>query len=112
MDFSFEMIREKEEESIVEEMTQRKVISEIENSSPLSNKDLWRYVEKYIPKEEIDHHGNGNGLDDLYLKKTKLSKALVDHYQYRENVSTFRDQIDGNIWYDLPFLYPIVEEMN
>lgn len=110
--FSFERIRGNSEESIVNEMTQCKAISKIENSSSLSGKDLWQYVEKYIPKEEIDHHGNGNGLDDLYLKKTPFSKALVDHYQYRENVSTFRDQIDGNIWYDLPFLYPIVEKMN
>lgn len=107
--FSFEKIRGNSEESLVTEMIQYKAISEIENSSQLSNKDLWRYVEKYIPKEEIDHHGNGNGLDDLYLKKTKLSKALVERYQYKENVSTFRSQIDGNIWYELPFLYPIKE---
>lgn len=111
-DFSFEMIRGNSEESIVNEMIQCKAISEIENSSLLSGKDLWQYVEEYIPKEEIDHHGNGNGLDDLYLKKTRFSQALVDRYQHKNIVSTFKSQIDGSTWYELPFLYPIVEKMN
>ena len=110
-EFAFEKIRGNSEESIVKEMKQWSVISEIENSSLLSGKDLWQYVEEYIPKEEIDHHGNGNWLDDLYLKKTPLSKALVDHFQYKENVTTFHSQIDGNIWYELPFLYPEIDEI-
>lgn len=110
-EFSFEKIREKEEESIVKVMKQCEVIPEIENSRVLNGVELWQYIEEYIPKEEIDHHGNGNGLDDLYLKKTRFSEALVDRYQYKDIVSTFTSQIDGNTWYDLPFLYPI-EEMN
>ena len=111
-EFAFEKIRGNSEESIVKEMKQWSVISEIENSWPLSGKDLWQYVKECIPKDEIDHHGNGNGLDDLYLKKTRFSQVLVERYQHKENVSTFRSQIDGSTWYDLPFLYPIVEKMN
>lgn len=111
-DFSFERIRSNTENSIVKEMRQYKTIPEINKFSPLSGKILWKYVEKYMPKDEVDHHGNGNGLDDLYLKKTRFSQTLVDHYQYKDNVSTFRSQIDGSIWYELPFLYPIVEKTN
>ena len=53
-EFAFEKIRGNSEESIVKEMKQWSVISEIENSWPLSGKDLWQYVKECIPKDEID----------------------------------------------------------
>ena len=50
--------------------------------------------------EEIDSHES-----DLYLKKTEVSEALVAEYQHRDNVTTFVDQIEGILWYDVPFAY-------
>lgn len=40
---------------------------------------------------------------DLLAKKTEISNIIVDAYEFKNNVVTFRSQIDGTIWYDIPF---------
>ena len=42
---------------------------------------------------------------DLYAKVTPESKAIVDKYEYKNNVRQFNSQIDGQQWYDIPFAY-------
>ncbi len=42
---------------------------------------------------------------DLYIPVTKETKALVAQYEYKENVTTFKSQIDGAIWFDVPFAF-------
>lgn len=59
---------------------------------------------KGIPKEDIDHWQT-----DLYLRKTpevtsKVINKLPD--TYKKNVTTFRDNIDHDIWYEIPFVFP------
>ena len=59
---------------------------------------------KDIPEEDIDHYET-----DLYLCKTpevttKVINKLPD--TYKKNVTTFRDQIDHDIWYEIPFVFP------
>lgn len=59
---------------------------------------------KDIPKEDIDHWQT-----DLYLRKTpevtsKVINKLPD--TYKKNVTTFRDNIDHDIWYEIPFVFP------
>jgi len=49
---------------------------------------------------ELDHHAS-----DLYAKKTPVSERILRNYEFRSNVKTFRNQIDGSIWYDIPFAY-------
>ena len=59
---------------------------------------------KDIPEEDIDHWQT-----DLYLHKTpevtaKVINKLPD--TYKKNVTTFRDNIDHDIWYEIPFIFP------
>lgn len=42
---------------------------------------------------------------DLYAKVTDISKGIIDKYQFKSNVKMFRNQIDGTLWYDIPFQY-------
>lgn len=49
---------------------------------------------------EIDHHES-----DLYVKVTPESRKIVDAYEFRCNVTTFRSRIDGTTWYDIPFAF-------
>ena len=71
----------------------------------LTGKQLCDLAHERMLPEEIAHHGCGNGLDDLYLKVTPVSKELVDQYEFKCNVTTFVDQIDHTLWYDIPFAY-------
>ena len=49
---------------------------------------------------ELDHHES-----DLYAKKDANSAAIIENYKYKRNVTTFRSQVDGLIWYDIPFAF-------
>ena len=52
---------------------------------------------------EIDHHES-----TLYVKVTPESTEIVNAAYHRgdiSTVSTFRSQIDGCMWYDVPFGY-------
>ena len=54
-------------------------------------------LEKGVP---LDHHET-----DLYAKVTPESQAIVRAYEFSNNVTTFTSQIDGDLWYDIPFAY-------
>ena len=46
-----------------------------------------------------------NWQTDLYLKVTPESRQLVENYDYKNLVETFVDNIDHELWYDIPFAY-------
>lgn len=46
-----------------------------------------------------------NWQTDLYLKVTPESRRLVEKYDYKNLVETFIDNIDHELWYDIPFAY-------
>lgn len=48
----------------------------------------------------IDNHES-----DLYCLKTPESAAIVRAWEHAGIVTTFISQIDGKVWYDLPFAY-------
>lgn len=50
--------------------------------------------------EDIDHHES-----DLYLRVNPISRDIVARMENKSLVSTFIDNIEGKLWYDLPFLY-------
>jgi hypothetical protein len=52
--------------------------------------------------KDIAHHES-----DLYLRKNEISDQLVNEYEFKQNVTTFRDNIDHVLWYEIPFQYPI-----
>ena len=52
--------------------------------------------------QDIDHSNTGT---DLYLRVTDISRTMVAEYEFRRQVTTFIDQIDHNLWFDIPFAY-------
>ena len=42
---------------------------------------------------------------DLYLPVNEETRALIQNYRFKENVTTFKSQIDGKQWFDVPFAY-------
>lgn len=46
-----------------------------------------------------------NHESDLYVPVNEITKKIVEEYQFRGNVSTFVSNIDGKLWYDIPFAY-------
>ena len=55
---------------------------------------------KELPAEDIDHHDS-----DLYVRKTPKSTEIINRLTTKSLLSTFKDQIDGDIWYELPFCF-------
>lgn len=49
---------------------------------------------------ELSHHQS-----DLYLKKTDETQKLVDNYEFKNIVTTFKSLIDHTPWFDIPFAY-------
>lgn len=52
------------------------------------------------PEEIATYESSGS---DLFLKVTPVSKELVAQYEFKENVKKFRDNIDHELWYEIPF---------
>ena len=42
---------------------------------------------------------------DLYVLKTPRSTEIVDSYYFKQNVRTFTNSNDGQIWYNIPFAF-------
>lgn len=49
---------------------------------------------------KLDHHES-----DLYAKVTPTSQRIVNSYRFKSQVKKFRSQIDGKLWFDIPFAY-------
>jgi len=49
---------------------------------------------------EMDHHET-----DLYLKDCEQARKLIADFEFKQNVTRFKSQIDGSLWYDIPFSY-------
>lgn len=62
--------------------------------------DLKKKAQGILPAEDIDTH-DGN----LYLRKTDKSTELINKMKNHDCglISTFKDNIEGDIWYDIPF---------
>lgn len=48
----------------------------------------------------IDSHES-----DLYAKVTDESREIVREYPFKGNVRVFKSEVDGTLWYDIPFAY-------
>ena len=58
------------------------------------------YTELVNANCQIDSHES-----DLYALVTPVSTPIVEKYSGGDRVRTFRSQIDGRIWFDLPFAF-------
>lgn len=63
-------------------------------------KDIYKKALATMPCKDIDHW-----CSDLYLRVTPESEKLVAEYDFKGNVTKFIDQIDGVLWYNIPFAY-------
>lgn len=61
---------------------------------------LYQARQQMKPEEIATYESSGS---DLFLKVTPVSKALVEQYDFKESVRKFRDQIDHEPWYEIPF---------
>ena len=57
-------------------------------------------LELGMKPEEIDSH-----CSDLYVLKNSISDKFVSSYEFKQNVKSFRSELDGKIWYEIPFAY-------
>lgn len=80
-------------------------ITDLPDDTVIHVDEVLDYARKYMKPEDIDHHGNGRGMDDLYLRVNDVSKWIVNHMDNTALVSKFVDNIDHVWWYELPFLY-------
>jgi hypothetical protein len=63
-------------------------------------KDLSIHAKLVKANQPIDNHHS-----DLYTPVNSTTERIVRKYQHRRNVETFRNTIDGGIWYDIPFAF-------
>lgn len=68
--------------------------------------NIYEKAKAILSEEDIDHHET-----DLYLRVSPKSTELVNSMKYRNSgmITTFKDNIDGDMWYELPFCYPFIE---
>ena len=67
---------------------------------PIQPGEMHQAAAAKLPPEDIDHHES-----DLYIRKTPESEALMARLTTRSMLSCFRSQLDGRIWYELPFCW-------
>lgn len=63
-------------------------------------KNIYKQAIMKMSEKDIDHYNS-----DLYLRVNSISKKLIQEYNFKENVETFVDEIDHELWYDIPFAY-------
>lgn len=78
----------------------KKLIEAEDGNMTIEPGDFYKVAIKELPAEDIDHHES-----DLYIRKTPKSTELIKKLTTDSLLSTFRDQIDNDIWYELPFCY-------
>lgn len=78
----------------------KKIDKEDKNENHEKHDSILELAMQQMPPEEIDHWQS-----DLYLKKTPVSDKLVADYEWKNQVTVFRDNIDNELWYEIPFAY-------
>lgn len=84
----------------------RNTIKQMARESEVTPENICELAMKLLPAEDIDHHAT-----DLYIRKTPESTKLINKMKNKSLLSTFIDNIDHVVWYELPFCYsPAWEE--
>lgn len=66
----------------------------------LTTSQLMEEVAK-LPAEDVAQDYTSSS---IYLRVTPQTSDLVRNYRFRSAVSTFVDQIEHKLWYDIPFM--------
>ena len=61
---------------------------------------IYEKMKEVCKPDEIAHHES-----DLYVPVTVKTTLVVNSYDFKCNVTTFKDQITGRLYYDIPFEY-------
>jgi len=56
------------------------------------------YQEMLKAGVEVSHHES-----DLYVRVTPESRRVIENYQFK--VTAFQSEVDGQLWFDIPFAY-------
>ena len=64
----------------------------------MNAKTLLHLARQQMKPEEIATYES-----DLFLKVTPTSTALIEQYDFKQNVKKFIDNIDHEPWYEIPF---------
>lgn len=67
----------------------------------MNAKTLLHLARQQMKPEEIATQESSGS--DLFLKITPISTALLEQYDWKCNVTRFRDNIDHEPWYEIPF---------
>lgn len=51
-----------------------------------------------VPEKDFSTHAA-----DLYVRKSEKVTKYLETYEFKDNVKTFIDEIDKEVWYDIPF---------
>lgn len=60
---------------------------------------LQQFIDAGIKMEEMHRH-----CSDLHVPITVESGRVKDTYEFRQNVTTFRSEVDNIFYYDIPFV--------
>lgn len=75
-------------------------IKQMASEEEVTPENICELAMKLLPAEDIDHHAT-----DLYIRKTPESEKLINKMKNKSLLSTFIDNIDHVVWYELPFCY-------
>ena len=64
----------------------------------MKTKTIYQLAVSEMQADEISSHES-----DLYLKCTPVSENLVSGYEFKQIVRKFTSNIDGCMWFDIPF---------
>ena len=67
----------------------------------MNAKTLLHKARQLMKPEEIDTQESSGS--DLFLKVTPISTELIQQYDWKMNVKKFRDAINHEPWYEIPF---------
>lgn len=77
-----------------------KTLADLAAGATITPAEAYEYARAYMDPKHIDHHES-----DLYLLVNSASSLIVGALDNRALLSTFRSQIDNQLWYELPFCY-------
>lgn len=77
-----------------------KTLADLAAGATITPGEAYEIAAANMDPEHIDHHAS-----DLYLLVTSASSLIVGALDNRALLSVFRSQIDGKLWYELPFCY-------
>lgn len=77
-----------------------KTLADLINGETITPAEVYEIAAANMDPEHIDHHES-----DLYLLVNSASSIIVGALDNRALLNTFRSNIDGAIWYELPFCF-------